>query len=148
MKIQSCYFINLNKEENFMKLKKISIMSLAALLSLNCQVATAAGPECIVGKPAGQGSGGPTSGDLLTAAPFITTAVVLSVPGTVLMATSSLYCTLFDNASVTKIMIEREATLLKEKGELFQPSFLGGYAEYKGVDIYQAAEDVLTNGVQ
>ncbi len=129
-----------------MKLNKLSLMSLAALLILNCQVATAAGPDCIVNKLPGQDFGR-TPGSLESGY-VITTTVALSVPATVLMATSSLYCTLFDNASVTKIMIEREATLLKEKGELFQPSFLGGYAQHKNIDIYQAAEDVLTNGVQ
>lgn len=65
-----------------------------------------------------------------------------------LTTTTLVVCAITDDAEVNRIMIEREATMVKEENKIFVPSFLGAYADRQNLEIRAAADDVLVNGVR
>ncbi len=75
--------------------------------------------------------------DLITSTtlPPITTTTVLS-------------CVIINNAELNNIMIQREATMVAEENKVFVPSFLGAYADQNKMEIREAAQDVLVNGIR
>lgn len=60
----------------------------------------------------------------------------------------TLVCIAGGGAELDKEMVLREATMLVEENKIFIPSFLGTYAEQHKMDIREAAQDVLVNGVR
>ncbi len=65
-----------------------------------------------------------------------------------LTITSLIACAIVDSAEVNRAMVEKEASMLVEKNEIFVPSFLGTYADQKNMNLQEAAQDVMLNGVR
>ncbi len=71
-----------------------------------------------------------------TTVPPLTTTILIGCAGA------------FDHAQVNKAMIQKEATMLVEENKIYVPSFLGAYADRNNMDLREAAQDVLVNGVR
>ena len=75
---------------------------------------------------------------------FMLTLTTATAPST---STTALICFVSGDAEVNSVMLQKEATMLAEENKIFVPSFLGTYADEKNMSIYEAAEDLLLNGI-
>ena len=64
-----------------------------------------------------------------------------------LTLTTFIFCALDERAEVNQVMIQKEASMLLEENKIFVPSFLGTYANKRNMNIREAAQDVLANGI-
>ncbi len=58
-------------------------------------------------------------------------------------ATVSILLCMGNNAEINGHMLQKEATLLNEENKIYVPSFLGAYAEKRGLSLGDAANEVL-----
>ncbi|MEK6577928.1 MAG: hypothetical protein AABZ55_01760 [Bdellovibrionota bacterium] len=115
-----------------MKMK--TVLSLALTLSISALLTSpAAHARC--------SDGNATDGDVVLGLITTTTAPPLTL-------TTLVACAINNRAEVNNMMIEREATMLNEENKIFVPSFLGAYADQHGLELREAAKDVLANGIR
>ncbi len=62
--------------------------------------------------------------------------------------TAFIICAGVNSAEINGHMLQKEATLLNEENKIYVPSFLGAYAEKRGLSLGDAANEVLGNEAQ
>ncbi len=85
-------------------------------------------------------STGPEGGAVFMALITTTTAPPITT-------TTLIMCAISNSAEVNRMMIQKEATMVAEENKIFVPSFLGTYADQNNMNIREAAQDVLRNGI-
>lgn len=75
-------------------------------------------------------------------------ALITTTTAPPITTTTLIMCAISDSAEVNRMMIQKEATMVAEENKIFVPSFLGAYADQNNMNIHEAAQDVLRNGVR
>ncbi len=75
-------------------------------------------------------------------------ALITTTTAPPITTTTLIMCAISHSAEVNRMMIQKEATMMTEENKIFVPSFLGTYADQNNMNIHEAAQDVLVNGIR